>query len=291
MPSSEMQSIIELLRSAPTKEGEADLEMLRSGYELLVSGYKIGPDIDVREINEPFKFKVVKIKEITPKAVMLYLHGGGYCIGSTTTHAELCSRIARETQFEVYILDYPLAPEHPFPAAFNYAIDAYNYLATREKDIVVAGDSAGGGLALAVIQHVISSKSQRPLAGVLFSPWTDLALTGETLVTRDEQDPLVSKASLAQMANWYLNGHDPKDPKASPLYGRFEEIVPLLIQVGSLEVLFSDSERVMKKAQQYCDDVIMEEYEGAIHVFQQIAANSPEAKTAIESVARFLTQV
>jgi len=288
MPSKEMETIIELLKGAPTKEGQADLSMLRQGYELLVSVYEIGSDIEVSSVDEPYQFKVLKSKDVTSSGAILYLHGGGYCIGSPKTHAELSSRIARETSYAVYLLDYPLAPEHPFPAAFNCAVGAYEYLAKSFEKVIVSGDSAGGGLALSVLQHVIANSDYRPLAGILLSPWTDLALTGETLISKAQEDPLVSKESLAQMANWYLNGADPKDPKASPLYGDFKNMVPLLIQVGSKEVLYSDAERVYKLAQQHCDQVFLECYEGAIHVFQQIVANSPEAQNALKAIGKFI---
>ncbi len=228
-----------------------------------------------------------------PDRVMLYLHGGAYVRGSINTHAELMARLSQTLRIPVLGLDYRLAPEHPYPAALDDAVASYRWLletGLKPQRIVVGGDSAGGGLALATLQALKEASLPQPAGAVLFSPWTDLSGSGDSVKTRAKADPMVDPGSLAAMAAHYLDGMPADTPGASPLFGNLSGLAPLLIQVGDAEVLLDDATRLYQRAQAAGVDASLRIFDGGFHVFQAIPA-LPEAAEALADVAEFCQRV
>jgi acetyl esterase/lipase len=221
--------------------------------------------------------------------VTLYLHGGGYVIGSLNTHRELASRIARSTQSRALVIDYRLAPEHPFPAAVDDATAAYRWLVgtgVSPSRIAVAGDSAGGGLTLATLLALRDARQPLPAAGVCMSPWTDLEGTGASAQPGGADDPLLQVAGLREMGRHYAVAN-PRHPLAAPLYASFRGLPPLLIQVGTREILLDDSTRVAVKAKAEGVDVTLETWDGLIHVWQLFGPDVPESEQAVARIGEF----
>lgn len=206
-----------------------------------------------------------------PHRVILYFHGGGYCLGSRATHRSVAVRLCEASGARGLSVDYRLAPEHPFPAALDDAVSAYRWLLTHgvnPEGLVLAGDGAGGGLALSTAMALRDGGAPLPKALVLLSPWTDLALTGWTLLRNAESDSVLSWQTLAVCARHYLKATLPTHPFASPYFGRFEGLPPMLIQAGSAELLRDDATRVAEKAEAAGVDVNCEIWERMSHLFQ-----------------------
>ena len=224
--------------------------------------------------------------------VVLYLHGGGYCAGSVSTHRNLVGRLALAYGGEVASLEYRLAPEHPFPAALDDAVAAYTDLLDQGTDpgaIAVAGDSAGGGLTLATLLAVRDAGLARPAAGVCLSPWTDLTLTVVSYEHRAAADPMVSRPGLALMAAAYRDGRPADDPLISPALADLRGLPPLLVHVGDAEVLLDDAIAVRDAGRAGDVDVTFEVWPDMIHVFQAFPPELlPESDLSLEQVADFL---
>jgi monoterpene epsilon-lactone hydrolase len=227
------------------------------------------------------------------KAV-LYFHGGGFRIGSVASHRDLVARIALACGFRVLAINYRLAPEHRFPAALDDALAAYNWMlgqGLKPANIAFAGDSAGGNLVLAAMLALRERVLPLPGVAVLMSPWTDLAATGASYVSRAEADPIHQRSMILALAKNYLGGQgDPCDPLVSPLYADLRDLPPLLIQVGDRETVLDDSVMLAEKARAAGVDVELEVWDGMIHVFQMFGAELPEAHRAISSIAGFLNR-
>lgn len=230
----------------------------------------------------------VQVDGADGEGVILYLHGGGYSIGSARTGANLAAPLARSTGVPAVSLEYRLAPEDPFPAAVDDALAAYRELLESGQKVVVAGDSAGGGLALALMLAARRAGLPQPVAGVLYSPWTDVSLSGGSIDSRGDFDPLFSRAQMAESADWYVGGQDPQDELASPLFADLTGLPPLLVQVGSAEVLLDDSLRLVVRAAEAEVDVSLDVVAGAPHVFQYFTGFLPEADEALERAAAFV---
>jgi len=222
---------------------------------------------------------------------ILYLHGGGYIAMSARTHRALTSRLATFGDASLFALDYRLAPEHPYPAALDDALAAYRALIARgtaASRIVVAGDSAGGGLALAMLVALRNAGDTLPAAAVLFSPWTDLAATGQSIVTNNTTDALFFGSWVAQTARHYL-GHTPAtNPLASPVYADLRGLPPLLIQVSDSEVLLDDSRRVAGNARLCGVDVTLQIWSDQPHGWHIFAPILPEARAALRDAGAFI---
>lgn len=180
-------------------------------------------------------------------AALLYLHGGGYVIGSLDSHRHLVAAAGRAAGIAALALDYRLAPEHPFPAAVEDALAGYRFLLARgiaPRRIAIAGDSAGGGLVVAAMLAIREAGLEQPACGWCISPWVDMEALGGTMASRAAADPTVQKAGLLDMARLYLNGADPRAPMAAPIYADLEGLPPLLIQVGAAETLLDDALRL-----------------------------------------------
>lgn len=224
---------------------------------------------------------------------VLYLHGGGYTIGSIKTHRCLAGWVSRAAKARVLIIDYRLAPEHPFPAAVDDALAAYRCMldsGVKPSRATIAGDSAGGGLTVAALLAIRDAKLPLPAAGVCLSPWVDMEGSGESMKTKADVDPMVASGNLGDMAAAYLGGKDPRTPLASPLYADLRGLPPMLIQVGTAEVLLDDSKRLAERARAAGVDAIYEPWEHMIHVWQIFVPMLDEAKQAVERIGEFIRQ-
>ena len=226
-----------------------------------------------------------------PNRHVLYLHGGGYRLGAPSTYRHLTWRIASAAQAQVLVIDYRLAPENPFPAALEDAVSYYCWLLAEGADarqIVIIGDSAGGGLALALLLKLRDSSLPRPAAAVVLSPWTDLALTGASLTLNAKLDAIVEAEDAPIFAADYLAGTDPRHPYASPLYGDPTGLPPTLIQVGSEEVLRDDAVRMAEKMQRAHCQAELQIWPRMPHVWHFLAPILPEAREAIAEISKFV---
>jgi monoterpene epsilon-lactone hydrolase len=226
--------------------------------------------------------------------VILYLHGGGYCICSLDTHRGLASRLALASQASLLIIDYRLAPENPFPAALEDALSAYRWLLAQKipaRKIAIGGDSAGGGLTLATTLRLRDTCQPLPGALFLLSPWTDLTFSGESVKTRKGIDPIFGNGgNTPGFAPAYLGGQDPYNPLISPLFADLKGLPPTLIHVGSDEILLDDSVRLDEKLRASGVIAHLEVWEGMWHVFQIFAPYLPEAQQAISRIGNFISE-
>ena len=226
-----------------------------------------------------------------PHKVVMYLHGGGYVIGSMHSHAKLVGHICKAAGVRGLNVDYRLAPEHPHPAAVEDAIIAYRWLLTEgiaPGRIVISGDSAGGGLTVATLVAIRDRDLPRPAAGVPLSPWIDLEGTGESMTTRAHLDLVVDATGLKGMADMFLQGQSASDPLAAPLHANFEGVAPMYIQVGDEETLLDDSARLAERASAAGVDVRIDVFPEMQHVFQLGAGNLPEADEAVARIGEYI---
>ena len=203
----------------------------------------------------------------TSGCAVVYFHGGAYVLGSAAAYRNFAGQIAAKAGTAVFVVDYRLAPEHAFPAAIEDAEAVYRGLAESGfSRLVIAGDSAGGGLGLALLMVVTALAAEgtipKPVAAVVMSPWTDLALTGESIATRASHDPLLTREALEHAAELYLGNRDRHDPKASPVYGNFPGLPPVLFHVGEDEILLDDSTRFANQLQEAGSRVELHVWEG-----------------------------
>lgn len=222
--------------------------------------------------------------------VLLYLHGGGYVIGSKESYRKIVSRIAVAARCRSLIIDYRLAPENKFPAAVEDAVTSYRWLLSQGYDpekIVVAGDSAGGGLTAATLISLRDSGDPLPTAAMLVSPWADLGVTGESAKTAGWKDPLLSIRGLKRWASMYLGTTDSRDPLASPIYADFHGLPPFYIQAGTCEILLDDARRLAERAKEDGMSVELDIWEGMFHGWHAFSPLVPESNTAIEKLGRF----
>ena len=238
----------------------------------------------------PGEFAQTRGLSIT-QGTVLYLHGGAYCVGSPATHRAITSHLARRTSCRVFVADYRLAPEHPFPAAVDDAVAAYRGLLRdggSPQRIALIGDSAGGGLALATVLRLRELGEPLPAALVLFSPWVDLGTPDRGVEPAGET--MLSRAWTAECARLYLAGRDSGDPLASPINGDLRGLPPTLVQAGQDELLLPDARRLQSALVTAGVPVELQEYPRRWHVFQVNAGVLADADRALESVARFLDE-
>ncbi len=219
---------------------------------------------------------------------LLYLHGGGYFAMSPQTHRPITAGFARQG-FRVFAPDYRLAPEHRFPAAIEDAVAVYRVLLAESHSIVVAGDSAGGGLSMALLLSLRDAGIALPSGCVLFSPWTDLAATGESIRTNDRRCALFFGHTIADAAKHYLGDTHPKHPLASPLYADLSGLPPLLIHTGENEVLRDDSTRLAERARAAGTDATVKLWPVVPHDWQ-LAPMIPEARQSLQQAGDFFRQ-
>jgi len=222
---------------------------------------------------------------------VLYLHGGGYVIGSVRTHRVLMAGLSRASGARVLGLEYRLAPEHPFPAPVEDAVAAYRWLLRQgyaPGRIAVAGDSAGGGLTVAMLAQARSYGLPLPAAAVCFSPWVDLEGIGDSMTANAGSSDMVERDGLLFMANAYLNGANPRAPLAAPLYADLRGLPPTLIQAGGAETLLDDSTRLADAARAAGVAVDLDVWDDMIHVWQLFAPMLPEGRQALAQAGAFI---
>jgi monoterpene epsilon-lactone hydrolase len=264
----------------------------RAQYERAEKVFPTPPDVKVERVNVPAApAEWLRPPSAVPGRVVLYLHGGGYVIGSPRSHRHLAAAIAGAAGASALLLDYRLAPEHPFPAAVEDATAAYRWLldqATAPEHIVIAGDSAGGGLTVATVLALREARVPLPAGGVCISPWLDLTCSGASYATKAAADPIVRRAGVEEMARAYLGATPPRTPLASPLFADLRGLPPLLIQVGSDEVLLDDAVQLAERAKAAGVDATLEIYDRMIHVWHWFLPMLDEAQTAVEAIGRFV---
>jgi monoterpene epsilon-lactone hydrolase len=291
MASPQLQTAIAVLKQLIEKPASTPQEM-RANFEELGKNTPIPADIKQEKVNAGgVSAEWISAPNASADRAVLYLHGGGYVIGSINTHRDLMARISRASGFRVLGIDYRLAPEHPFPAAVEDAVAAYRWLLAQglqSARIAVAGDSAGGGLAVATLVAIRDAKLALPGAGVCLSPWIDLEGIGESMTSKASVDPVVQKDGLVGMAKAYLAGKDPRTPLAAPLYADLKGLPPLLIQVGESETLLDDSNRLADRAKGAGVKVTLEPWQEMIHVWQMFAPFLPEGQEAIDGIGKYL---
>jgi epsilon-lactone hydrolase len=227
-----------------------------------------------------------------PGAAILFLHGGGYVMGSAQAFTNFAGQIGLRAGADTFVVDYRLAPEHQFPAAVEDALAAYTGCIEGRLRVALAGDSAGGGLALALLGRLSRAEdaTRRPVAAAVMSPWADLTLTGGSYVTRAEADPVFTREVLRNIAQTYLGGTDPADPLASPLFGSLQGLPPIRIDVGDDEVVLDDSLRYAARAGAAGVPVSVHVWKGMPHVFQTGLGRFVAAERSMDGIGDFLRE-
>jgi acetyl esterase/lipase len=291
MTTQQQASLDAMLRKAPL-DLDADVPALRAGFDELIRQVPVPPDVR----STPTTVGGVGALEVTidgtdPTEVILYFHGGVYVIGSAEATVPLVADIARRSGTKVVTVDYRLAPEHPYPAAVEDARAAYEGLLEEGVDpgqIAVAGESAGAGLATAMLMALRDAGTALPSSAFLMSPYADLTLSGDTIADKQSLDPLLTPDSLRRRVADYLGGADAADPSISPVLGDLRGLPPMLIQVGSHEILLSDATRLATRAAAADVAVTLDVVPGVPHVFQAYAAVLDEGDAALDRAAAFL---
>ena len=292
-PSKELDTVLEMIRvrSAEIRKTTDDD---RLSYERIMSVLPMDDDIETERVGvNGIPAEWISAPESQEDRVILYLHGGGYLFGSARTHRVMLAHMARAAKARVLALDYRLAPEIPFPAPVEDSVSAYRWLLAQgisAQKMVIGGDSAGGGLAVAAMVALRSVGEPLPAAGVCISAWTDMESTGQSHTTNAESDPSVSKERLLKIAKVYLAGKEPTAPLASPIHADLSGLPPLLLQVGSIEVLLDDSTLLKSRAEAAGVSVEMEVWDDMPHVWHHYAPILPEARKAIGRIGEFVLE-
>lgn len=282
MASEQMRAHLERQRNAPRRKGRPTVEQGRVGVEEALSGQPLPGDVDIVDLElarRPARKFIARGARRDRE--ILYLHGGGYVMGSLNTHNSLMARLSVACDAMVLGLDYRLAPEHPYPAAVEDAVEAFEILAEgiAADRIMISGDSAGGGLTLACMLALKDKGMPMPGCAALLSPWTDLTASGDSMQTEARSFFLETAAKYA--------GEQPLDtPGVSPLFGDLKGLPPMLIQVAATEDLFDDSSRLQQRARRVGVPVDLVTFDEAFHVFQ-VFAGFPESKEALSGIGKF----
>jgi acetyl esterase/lipase len=290
MDQSEIDAVRALLSSKPRPVGWAER---RQRLDEVGSVWAVADDVTLEPVNldgVPGEWSLVRSSDAS--RVLLYFHGGGYCSGSIASHRRLVTEAGRAGGLRTLAVGYRLAPEHPFPAALDDAMTAWHYLRAQgiaAAHIAIGGDSAGGGLTLALIEALRDAREELPGCAWLVSPWTDLTMSGATLVTKDNVDPLLHKVYLEELATAYVPaGMDRKDPRLSALYADLRGLPPMLIQVGSAETLLDDSTRLAAVAGAAEVPVTLEIWPHMIHAWHLWNAHLEPGRRALANAGAFI---
>ncbi|MFD4880551.1 alpha/beta hydrolase [Streptomyces sp. NPDC058420] len=292
MTRSQLNAVSDLLQNSPLDLG-GDVEKMRHVFDEMLGSAPLADDVRTRstELGSVPAVEVGAGAAAPTGVTVLYFHGGAYAIGSAAASVGLVSEIARRTAATALSVDYRLAPEHPFPAAVDDALTAYRALldrGARADSVAVTGESAGGGLALALLLAIRDAGLPQPSSATVLSPWTDLTQSGATMASRAEADPALTPEALKIRAADYLAGADPRTALASPLFADLRGLPPLLIQAGGREILLDDALRLAARAARADVPVTLQTFPGAPHVFQGFAPLVDEAARALDHVAAFI---
>jgi epsilon-lactone hydrolase len=293
MASEELRVITEFLRGE-TRESELTIEQRRMRLD---GAPRLLPPVE-GATTEPLTLAGMRAAWFAPaeapaRPAVLYLHGGAYQIGSIASHGRLAAGLAIAAGARVLLPEYRLAPEHPHPAAVEDAVAAWRWLLDQGGDpgrLAIAGDSAGGGLAIATMVAARDEGLPLPAVAAVLSPWVDLEGRGESLQTRAELDPVLDASGLAREGAVYLGGLDPQTPLAAPIYADLHGLPPLLIHAGDHEILRDDAIRLAERARADGVEITLEVWPEMIHVWHYFAGLVPESTRALDEVGRFLAE-
>lgn len=293
MKSAELEQLIASLR-AGGPDLAASPAKVRVDFSAMVAAAPVAPDIVFRELDLG---GVGALESVTPGArsdqTLLYLHGGAYVIGSPQDYRSLTAELGRAAGVRAVAVDYRLAPEHPYPAAVDDALRAYRALLAAghaPRDIVVAGDSAGGGLAVALLVAARDAGLPLPAAAVVISPWVDLACNGRSMQSKVDEDPSLKRDGLLSMARHYLQGRPADTPLASPLHAQLAGLPPLLLQVGTAEILLDDAIRLAGVAAEAGVRLQLSVWPDMVHVWHFFGFMLAEGRLAIREAGDFIRQ-
>jgi acetyl esterase/lipase len=290
MPSDAFEAIVALIQENQT----LDLPLPERRTQVEEGAQAIPPPSDVSFDNVDaggVPSEWVTAPGASDDRVVLYFHGGAYAICSPRTHRRLTAALSREVGARVLAADYRLAPEHPFPAAVEDGVASYRWLLDQGialDRLAVAGDSAGGGLTIAVLVAARDAGLPMPAAALCISPWADLELTAPSVTAKADVDPMINVSTLKEEADWYLAGADARTPLASPIYADLTGLPPLLIHAGGREVLLDDATRLADRARECGVDVTLDVWNEMIHVWHVFATLCPEADDGVRAAAEFL---
>jgi len=292
MPSPQFDAVAQFLKANPTPTGIPPAQQ-RETAETMAAQAPLPDDVYTEIIqNEAVAGLLMAAPDVDDQKIVLYFHGGGYALGSSLTHRELGWRLSAAAGARVLLLDYRRAPEHPYPAAIEDAVAAYKWVMANgfsPSQISVVGDSAGGGLAVAMLLALRDEEVVLPKTAVLFSPWLDLTHSSGTFISNEPSDLILSAARLQEFANWYLGDDASADnPLISPIFADLHDLPPMLIQVGDQEMLLDDSITFTEKAKAAGVDVTLDIWEDMFHVWHALAAIIPEAQEAVEQAGVFI---
>jgi epsilon-lactone hydrolase len=290
MAQSEIEAVRALLSSKPRPVGWPER---RRRLDDVGSVWPVADDVKLAPVNVSGllgEWSIVPGSDAS--RLLLFFHGGGYCSGSIVSHRRMVSEAGRAAGTRTLAIAYRLAPEHPYPAACDDALTAWRFLRNQDipaARIAVGGDSAGAGLALGLIGQLRAGNQELPACAWLVSPWTDLTMSGSTLVSKDAVDPLMHRGYLNELADTYLPaGMDRKDPRVSPLYADFRGFPPILIQVGSAETLLDDSTRLAAVTGEANVPVTLEIWPHMIHAWHLWNAHLEPGRRALVSAGAFI---
>jgi acetyl esterase/lipase len=291
MTVAQLDSLITLLRSRPAPANQ-DVNEARARFEKMAAFLGGAPDAKCEKVDGggvPAEW--VSAPGCDPARAVLFLHGGGYAIGSINTHRRLAYDVSAASGARVLLIDYRLAPEHPFPAALDDATKAWRWLLKQglsPDKMAIVGDSAGGGLTIATLVNLRDQKLGLPACAVAISPWVDLEGVGNSLATRSAQDPMVQKEGLAWMARLYLAGKDARTPLAAPLHADLSGLPPVLVQVGTAETLLDDATRIAERLHAVGGEVKLAIWPNMLHVFPLFAPILSEGRDGCLEIGQFI---
>jgi len=291
MTATQLDGLVTLLRSRAVPP-DYDVTQARARFEKTAVFLGGAPDAKCEKVDAggvPSEW--VMAPGCDSGRAILYLHGGGYAIGSLNTHRRLAYDISAASTAKVLLIDYRLAPEHPFPAAVDDAAAAWRWLLQQgfaPNRLAIAGDSAGGGLTIATLVNLRDKKLGLPACAVAISPWVDLEGLGTSITTRSAQDPMVQQDGLLWMAKMYLNGKDAKTPLAAPLHADLKGLPPTLVQVGTAETLLDDAIRIAEKMHAAGVDARLAIWPNQLHVFPLFAPILSEGRDGCIEIGNFI---
>lgn len=293
MTTAQLDDLITTLRSRP-RPADLTIAQMRERYQKLADFLGGAPDAQCEKVDAggvPAEW--VAAPGADPSRAVLMLHGGGYAIGSVDTHRRLGYDVSATSGARVLLVDYRLAPEHPFPAALDDATAAWRWMLSqglKPSRLSIVGDSAGGGLVLSTLVNLRDQGVALPACAVAISPWVDLEMRGDSLKTRAPVDPMVAEEGLHAYAKMYLGGADPRTPLAAPLHADLTGLPPVLVQVGSAEVLLDDSLRIAEKLHAAGNDGRLSVWPNMPHVFPFFAPVMSEGRDGCREIGAFIRQ-